>query len=108
MYLRIGFGVSSPRRRHPSEIPKAAQVRLLLHKLSINLRTYINRLPDLCFLLYCSLTCPSAFLGLMFSSWVSPTDGIAGSMIRSEFQQIEIYKLLNIMTYYNHTKNVYL
>lgn len=107
MYLRIGFGFIASRRRHPSEIPKAAQVRLLLHKLSINLRTYINRLPDLCFLL-CSLTCPSAFLGLMLSAQVSPTDGIAGSMIRSEFQQIEIYKILNIMIYYNHTKNVYL
>lgn len=58
--------------------------------------------------LLCSLTCPSAFLGLMLSAQVSPTDGIAGSIIRSEFQQIEIYKLLNIMTYYNHTKNVYL
>lgn len=64
MYLRIGFGVSSPRRRHPSEIPKAAQVRLLLHKLSINLRTYINRLPDLCFFALLFVDLPICFPGV--------------------------------------------
>lgn len=44
MYLSCEFAVSSP-QLHLSEIPKAAQVRLC-RSCSINVRTYINRLPD--------------------------------------------------------------